>query len=162
MAWGEGDDRGWDGWMASLIQWTWVWANSRKWWKTGKPGVLQSRGSQNRTQLSDWTITRKWRLLQKATIVKCWGKINVFHIKFSLWFWLFWAHLWWMYADLLNCRLFLKVWYLNFQCSNARWFPDVSAAEGISHCDIFWVILLSPCDLFWITVMTHSSGFLRE
>ena len=43
---GEGDDRGWDGWMASLTQWTWVWENSRSWWWTGKPGVLQSMGSQ--------------------------------------------------------------------------------------------------------------------
>ena len=34
------------GWMASPTQWTWVWASSRKWWKTGKPGVLQSMGSQ--------------------------------------------------------------------------------------------------------------------
>ena len=40
---GEGDDRGWDGWMASLIQWTWVWTNSRRWW-IGKPGVLQPMG----------------------------------------------------------------------------------------------------------------------
>ena len=38
---GEGDDRGWDGWMASLTQWTWVWASSGRWWRTGKPGVLQ-------------------------------------------------------------------------------------------------------------------------
>ena len=43
---GEGDDRGWDGWMASLIPWTRVWANSRRLSKTGKPGVLQSMGSQ--------------------------------------------------------------------------------------------------------------------
>ena len=43
---GEGDDRGWYGWMASPTQWTWVWANSRRWWKTGKPGVLQSIVSQ--------------------------------------------------------------------------------------------------------------------
>ena len=43
---GEGDDRGWDGWMASLIQWTWVWASSRSWWWKGRPGVLQSMGSQ--------------------------------------------------------------------------------------------------------------------
>ena len=41
---GEGDDRGWDGWMASLTQWTWVWVNSRSWWWTGRPGVLQSMG----------------------------------------------------------------------------------------------------------------------
>ena len=39
---GEGHDRGWDGWMASLTQWTWVRASSRSWWWTGKPGVLQS------------------------------------------------------------------------------------------------------------------------
>ena len=52
---GDGDDRGWDGWMASLIQWTWVWVNSRIWWWTGRPGMLQSMGSQSRTWLSDWT-----------------------------------------------------------------------------------------------------------
>ena len=39
---GEGDDRGWDGWMAWLTQWTWVWANSGRWWGTGRPGLLQS------------------------------------------------------------------------------------------------------------------------
>ena len=39
---GEGDDKGWDGWMESLTRWTWVWASSRCWWWTGKPGVLQS------------------------------------------------------------------------------------------------------------------------
>ena len=43
---GEGGNRGWDGWMALLTQWTWVWANSRGWWRTGKPGVLQSMGLQ--------------------------------------------------------------------------------------------------------------------
>ena len=41
---GEGDDRGWDGWMASLTQWTRVWASPRRWWRTGKPGMLQSMG----------------------------------------------------------------------------------------------------------------------
>ena len=43
---GEGDNRGWDGWMASLTEWTWVWANYGRWWRTGRPGVLQSMGSQ--------------------------------------------------------------------------------------------------------------------
>ena len=43
---GEGGNRGWDGWMASSTQWTWVWANSGRWWRTGKPGVLQPMGSQ--------------------------------------------------------------------------------------------------------------------
>ena len=50
----EGDDRGWDGWMASLTQWTWVWVNSGSWWWTGRPGVLQSMGSQSWRWLSDW------------------------------------------------------------------------------------------------------------
>ena len=43
---GEGDNRRCDGWMASLTQWTWVWASSGRWWRTGKPNVLQSMGSQ--------------------------------------------------------------------------------------------------------------------
>ena len=43
---GEGDNRGWDGWMASLTQWTLVWVDSGSWWWTGRPGVLQSMGSQ--------------------------------------------------------------------------------------------------------------------
>ena len=56
---GEGDDRGLDGWMASLTQWTWVWVNSRSWWWTGRPGMLWFMGSQSQTQLSDWTEL-KW------------------------------------------------------------------------------------------------------
>ena len=43
---GQGNDRGWNGWMASLTRWTWVWVKSRSWWWTGKPGVLKSMGSQ--------------------------------------------------------------------------------------------------------------------
>ena len=40
----EGNDRGWDGWMASLTRWTWDWASSMSWWQLGKPGMLQSMG----------------------------------------------------------------------------------------------------------------------
>ena len=53
---GEGDDRGWDGWMVSLTQWTWVWVNSGSWWWTARFGVLQSMGWQSQTQLSDLII----------------------------------------------------------------------------------------------------------
>ena len=53
---GEGDDRGWDGWMASPTWWTWVWVNSRSWWWTGNPGMLQSMGlPKSQTRLSDWS-----------------------------------------------------------------------------------------------------------
>ena len=51
---GKGDNRGWDGWMASPTRWRWVWVNSRNWWWTGRPSVLQSVGSQSRTWLN-WT-----------------------------------------------------------------------------------------------------------
>ena len=53
---GERDSRGWDGWMASLTQWTWVWASSKSWWWTGRPGVLWSLGSQSdMTEQLNWT-----------------------------------------------------------------------------------------------------------
>ena len=54
---GEGYDRGRDGWMASLTQWTWVRAIPERQWRTGKPGILQSKGSQRWTWLSDWTTS---------------------------------------------------------------------------------------------------------
>ena len=54
---GEGGDRGWDGWMASPTQWTWTWANSGRQWRSGKPGVLLSMGSQRVGRDSDWTTT---------------------------------------------------------------------------------------------------------
>ena len=54
----EGDDRWWDGWMASLTQWTWVWVNSGSWWRTGRPGVLKSIGSQRVRH--DWATKLNW------------------------------------------------------------------------------------------------------
>ena len=55
---GEGEDRGWDGWMASQTRWTWVWVNSRKWWWTGRPGVLWFMGSQRVGH--DWVNELNW------------------------------------------------------------------------------------------------------
>ena len=55
---GEGDDRGWDGWMASLTQWTWVWVNCGSWWWTGRPGVLRFMGSQRVGH--DWATELNW------------------------------------------------------------------------------------------------------
>ena len=51
----EKEITGWDGWMASLTQWTWVWVSSRSWWWTGTPGLLPSVRLQSRTWLSNWT-----------------------------------------------------------------------------------------------------------
>ena len=53
---GGGDNRRWDGWMASPTQRTWVWVNSRSWWWTGRPGMLQSMGLQRvTTERLNWT-----------------------------------------------------------------------------------------------------------
>ena len=62
---GEGDDRGWDGWMASPTRWTWVCMNSWRWWSTGRPGMLRLMGSQRvghdwATELN-WTDVDIWR-----------------------------------------------------------------------------------------------------
>ena len=55
---GEGDDRGWDGRMASPTQWTWVWISPRSWWGTGRPGGLQFMGSQRVRH--DWATELNW------------------------------------------------------------------------------------------------------
>ena len=52
---GEGDDRGWDVWMASLTQWTWIWVNSSSWWWTGRPGVLRFGKESHTTERLNWT-----------------------------------------------------------------------------------------------------------
>ena len=54
----EGDNRGWDGWMASSTQRTWVWLNSGSWWWIGRPGMLQSMGSQRVGH--DWATELNW------------------------------------------------------------------------------------------------------
>ena len=62
---GEGEDRGWDGWMASPTRWTWVWASSGSWWWTGKPGVVQSMGSQKVGH--DWVAKLNWNIHRSIT-----------------------------------------------------------------------------------------------
>ena len=74
---GEGDDRGWDGWMASLTRWTWVWVNSGSWWWTGRPGVLWFMGSQRVGH--DWATELNWtdlnncmgQFLQSLSLLVC-------------------------------------------------------------------------------------------
>ena len=55
---GKADDRGWDGWMVSPTQWRWVYVNSGSWWWTGRPGMLQSMGSQRVGH--DWAAELNW------------------------------------------------------------------------------------------------------
>ena len=57
----EGDNRGWDGWMASLMQWTWVWVGSWSWWWTGKPVCRHAAVRHNWATELNWTELN-WRL----------------------------------------------------------------------------------------------------
>ena len=63
----EGDDRGWHGWMSSLIQLTWFWVDSGSWWWTGKPGVLRFMGSKRVGH--DWATGMKWSELILRNII---------------------------------------------------------------------------------------------
>ena len=79
----EGDDRGWEGWMASLTQRTWVWVNSGSWWWTGRPGMLWFMGSQRVGH--DWvTELNRTELMGLYNIVcihsSVSGFLNYFHL----------------------------------------------------------------------------------
>ena len=91
---GKGEDRGWDGWMASPTQWTWVWVNSGSWWWMGRPVVPQSMGSQRvihdwMTELNwnEWrTITaqvRKWQRLQSGYFQRWKREMGRWKMKFQ-------------------------------------------------------------------------------
>ena len=76
---GEGDDRGWDGWMASPTQCTWVWVNSQNWWWTGKSGMLQSMGSQRVRH--DWGTEMNWTEPQSLCFPVILGQLSYIFIN---------------------------------------------------------------------------------
>ena len=92
---GEGDDRGWDGWMSSLTRWTWVWVNSGCWWCTGRPGMLRFMGLQRVGH--DWVTELNWteenRLsmisvpLNHHSFVPCFISLGMSHCRlvYHLW-----------------------------------------------------------------------------
>ena len=82
---GKGDDRGWDGWMASPTRWTWVWVNSGSWWWTGRPGMLRFMGLQRvrhdwATELN-WTVCITFDFKGIFPPTKLSFKIHLVHIK---------------------------------------------------------------------------------
>ena len=94
---GEGDGRGWDGWMASPARWTWVWASPWSWWWTGKPGVLQSMGSQ--WVGHDWVTELNWSKSDRERQIP-------YDITYM------WSHfLWfWFFFNLLRLVLWPNIW----------------------------------------------------
>ena len=72
--WGEGDDRGWDGWMASSTQWIWDWVDSGSWWWAGRPGVLQFMGLQRVGH--DWATELNWTDSNQDCVVLVEGHVD--------------------------------------------------------------------------------------
>ena len=112
---GEGDDRGWDGWMASPTRWTRVWVNSGSWWWTGRPGMLQFMGSKRVGH--DWVSELNWTELMVLRLVWDCSMYIVFLFTVSLF--------------LLECT------------SLVIWFMDGSMAASLVPRTVPW-ILFSP------------------
>ena len=86
---GEGDKRGWDGWMASPTQWTWVWVNPGSWWWTGRPGELRSTGLQRVrhdwvTELMFFSVSRSWSWIRASLYCQI-DRIVHHKSEFSVW-----------------------------------------------------------------------------
>ena len=82
------DNRGWDGWVASPTQWTWVWASPGRWWSTGKPGVLQSRGSEEldlTERLNNTTVVKGPWLLTRGLNWLLINPLSALYLCFSIW-----------------------------------------------------------------------------
>ena len=97
---GEGDNRGWDGWMSSLTRWTWVWVNSGSWWWTGRLDMLRFMGSQRVGHY--WATELNW-------ILHC---VYVPQLSYPF--------ICWWTSRLLPCPGYYK------QCCNEHWGPRVS------------------------------------
>ena len=87
---GEGDNKGWDGWMAWATQWTWVWVNAGSWWWSGRPGVMQSMGSPRVTH--NWSTELNW--------TEYVGAIGMHVSSLALWYLLRWVENLWQHINL--------------------------------------------------------------
>jgi len=122
---GEGDDRGWDGWMASLTRWTWVWVNSGSLRWTGRPGVLQFMGSQRvghdwATELTDW-LTDWWtEWARPQDLIKTKLKY-IFKLQFELQFKLQYTRKYILCND-FKLRYYKSFLDINVKCSRGHMF----------------------------------------
>ena len=119
---GEGDNRGWDGWMASLTQWAWGWVNSGSLWWTGRPGVLQFMGWQRVRH--DWATELNWTELGHSTC-----EVFIFHFCCSV------ARSYLTLCDPMDC---------NMPC-----FPALRYLLGFAQTHVHWVgDAIQPSPLF--------------
>ena len=157
---GEGDDREWDGRMASPTQWTWVWVNSGNWWWTGRPGVLQSMGSQRVRH--DWATELNWT--EYVTLETWWFKIRAIELAHNLLGWknglnlvgsfptgLSQFHSWrthleidghWLIWNDLN--QYIGRWLVGGWNNRGSWVLDFSSFSRLA-----WAHLLGDCRVSW-------------
>ena len=147
MAGGEGDDRGWDGWMASPNWWAWVWVNSGSWWWTGRPGVLQSMGSQRVRH--DWVTEQKWTWTEALA-----GCQYIFqNIKVAI-----------CMSSLENCLfsslahfLISSFIFLELNCRSCLYIFEISCLSVAS-----FAIIFSHSEGCLFTLLIHSGILLRH
>ena len=112
---GEGDDRGWDDWMASLIQWTWVWGDSGSWWWTGRPGVLRFMGSQRVRH--NWATELNWNKWWWILRVEYYPLTKKLHCSHSF--------IWQIFIECLQCGQHCsRHWWLNWEQINISAFLE--------------------------------------
>ena len=148
---GEGDDRRWDVWMASQTQWIWVWANSRRWWGTGRPGMLQSTGSQRVGH--DWAAAQqqvygspKWQVWDLILLWLC----PSYHLTAG-------SSLSLDMGDLF----FGKFQYLPVDgCSTAS--CDFGALAGGGECMTFYSVILNRKPYYYLSLYVCTAAFLSQ
>ena len=130
LAAGEtGDNRGWDGWMASPTRWTWVWVNSGSWWWTGRPDVLRFTGF--RGVGPDWATELNWTELMKIKTVWC----------VNCWLWTFFLNLlfliggWLLYSVVLVSAIDQHESAIGIHVSPPSWtsLPPPTLSHPSSH-----------------------------
>ena len=147
----EGDDREWDGWMASLTQWTWVWASSRSCWWTGKTGVLQSMGLQRVRH--DWANELNWFQETQLSFVSFSLQVTTHHFSLASFKILF---SFFFYMGFLQMILFVShtaSWVCRFVCVNKFGkFLVVTSSFALS----------TPLRLLFFWYPNDRKGFLRR
>ena len=143
-------------WMSSLTQWTWVWASSRSWWWTGRPGVLQSMGSQRVGQ--DWATELNWK----------WK--NVLQSSRGWWKRLTWMARWW----LESIQGFGTVWSWGFfepqsTCGYLTWYKarqwPLPSGSALSCCvcgSASWALAAKPSSRHWVSDRELPGGHSRK